>query len=105
VLYSAIAKAYIHPLCPIKEMCVCAFLIAILCGAQSTLHSCAISIIQAKFHLPKIKTSFMVNFFHVFFIILRNNQLKNISDEFFKSIAQTGTKHHWAHLPLLQNSP
>jgi hypothetical protein len=45
-----------------------AFTIVVFCGAQSTLHSYAISIIHAKFHLPK-KTPFMVNFFICFFVL------------------------------------
>jgi hypothetical protein len=65
-MYSDFLKRYIHPLCLIKEMWVCALIIAIPCDAQSTLHSYAILIIHDKFHSPKTKTSFMVNFLMYF---------------------------------------
>jgi hypothetical protein len=74
-------KVYIHPLCPIKEICVCAFIIAVLCDVQSILHSYAISIIHAKFHLLK---SIYGEFIHVFFIISCKFWLKDMSDEFLK---------------------
>jgi hypothetical protein len=64
--YSTQQKVYIHPLCPIKEFYVCVFIIAVFCDVQSMLHSYAISIIHAKFHLLKTKTAFMVNLFMYF---------------------------------------
>jgi hypothetical protein len=59
-------------------------MVAILCDTKSTLHSYAILVIHAEFYLPKTKFSFMVNFFMYFFIISRNNQLKNISNKILK---------------------
>jgi hypothetical protein len=56
-----------YSLYPIKETSVCVFIIVEFCDAQAALHSYAISIIHAKFHLPQN------GFFHVVFVVLCDN--------------------------------
>ena len=111
-LYSALAKRYIHPLCPIKKMCVYTLIIVVLCDVQSTLHYYTISIIHDKFHLPNTKTPFMVNFFMYlssFCIIIVK---KNMNDEFLKVNCPKHVQNVIAHIFLfgesfhkMQNSP
>jgi hypothetical protein len=52
------------PTSSFKQMPISPFTITTLCGAQSTLHSCVISINHAKFHSPKTKTPYIMNFFN-----------------------------------------
>jgi hypothetical protein len=66
-------KRCILLLCQVKEMCVCAFIIVVLCDAQSTMHSYAILIIECQISLIKKKNSIYGEFFHVFLIISPNN--------------------------------
>jgi hypothetical protein len=59
-------------------MPISSFTITILCNAQSTLYSCVISINYAKFHSPKTKTPFVMNFFisfSLFYVIFDQEML------------------------------
>jgi hypothetical protein len=65
-----------------KEMCICAFILVVLCDAQSTLNSCNPNH-SCQVSFTKIKSSIYGKKIHVYFIILHNNSLKYIGDEFF----------------------
>jgi hypothetical protein len=91
------------PSSPFKQMPISPITIIILCDAQSTLYSCVISINYAKFHSPKTKTPFIMNFYINFsFFNVKIDQEMLVMN--FKSlIAHLCRKHHCTQHTLTRN--
>jgi hypothetical protein len=78
----------------VKQMPISPFTITILCDAQSTLYSCVISINYAKFHSPKIKTPYVMNFFISFSLFYVKIDQEMLVMNFINLIAHLCRKHH-----------
>jgi hypothetical protein len=70
------------------------FTITIFCDAQSTLYSCVISIVYAKFHSPKTKTPFVMNFFISFSLFNVKIDQEMLVMNFINLIAHLCRKHY-----------
>lgn len=103
-VYTIPSQKFIHyPFCLFKELSFCPFIIIIIFDAQSTLHSCEISVNHAKFHFSKPKTLLTIAFLIYFFIFLQKKDQKILMMIFQILIKQTCRKHCCSHLPFWKN--
>jgi hypothetical protein len=79
------------------------FTITILCDAQPTLYSCVISINYAKFHSPKTKSPFVMDFFISFSLFYVKIDQEMLVINFKKLIAHSCRKHHCTQYTLTRN--
>jgi hypothetical protein len=91
------------PTSPFKHMPIPPFTITILCDAQSILYSCIISINCAKFHFPRTKTPFVMNFFISFSLFYVKIDQEMLVMNFINLIAHLCRKHHCTQHTLTRN--
>jgi hypothetical protein len=82
------------PTSSFKQMPISPVTITILCDEQSTLYSCVISINYAKFHSPKTKNPFVMNFFIKFSLFYVEINQEMLVMNFKDWIAHLCRKHH-----------
>jgi hypothetical protein len=91
------------PTSPFKHMPISSFTITILCDVQSTSYSCVISINYAKFHSPKTKTPFVMNFFISSSLFYVKIDQEILVMNFINLIAHLCRKHHCTQHTLTIN--
>jgi hypothetical protein len=91
------------PSSPFKQMLISPITITIFCDAQSTLYSCVIPIHYAKFHSPKTKSLFIINFFISFSLFNVNLHKEMFMINFKNLIGHLCREHHCTQHILTRN--